>query len=176
LAFAPDGTLWASGREHDADNKDVVPHHILRQYGTDGTLVRTLLSTATFPSRQLPPGIEGFLISGPDRMGFYSRPTNEYFEYTLKGQLLKRWKISAFPANTLIQGAAMPSDTLYLTGMDSSSTLFLYQFDRSSGAFGPVSFGQPSDTKGIRMVMILGSDADRLVLYGKNNLSWYRVE
>jgi hypothetical protein len=39
-----------------------------------------------------------------------------------------------------------------------------------------VPFDQPEDTQGVKMVMVVGTDGDRLVFYGKNNLSWYRVE
>ena len=176
IIFGADGTLWATGRLHDENKDDVPVHDILRQYAADGGLMRTMLSSATFPGYQLHPGMESFLVAGVDRVGIYSRPTDEYVEYSLEGKTLGRWRLPPLDRNLTLQGVAMlPSGKVYFSAIDSFS-MRVYLFDRESGTRATVPFAPPDEASGVKPATILGNDSDRLVLYAKNQVWRYRFE
>jgi hypothetical protein len=73
LAFSSDGSLWALGKVHDDKYDDAPNYDMLRQYDSDGILVKTVLPNTAVPGS--PPASTGVLrlqkdpILIPGRLG-----------------------------------------------------------------------------------------------------------
>jgi hypothetical protein len=112
LAFGKDGTLWALGRQVDP-GATVIPHPILRQYGTDGSLLQSVLDSQSFKTAdQMHPATAGYshLVVGQDRLGIYSETANEWIEVSFSGQVLGQWTGIGSHTETRVTGVALTPD------------------------------------------------------------------
>jgi hypothetical protein len=72
MAFAPDDTLWALGRELQHNATRPVTTTLLRQYGTTCELLRTALPSETFVSQHPHPVVDALLAVSSDPVGVLS--------------------------------------------------------------------------------------------------------
>jgi WD40 repeat protein len=184
ICFANDGTLWAVGRVHDDSFNDVPGHDIIRLYDPEGRMLKSLLPSDSFTPVRWHPAHDSFLVSGKDRMGFYSINAAEWVEMSLSGELLGRWKTAPLPEGTTLVGAGLTSSAdVYLSGFQFSKgtsggsteripSSVLFRLDKSRGELAPVDatplMGVWKDT------VLLGAEEQQLVFYRKapRGLDW----
>ena len=183
IAFAGDGTLWAVGRVHDERLESQAGHDVMRQYGQDGRLRKTVLPDNTFPpaASKRHPCYESFLVAGGDRIGLYCATANEWVELSAAGEILGRFK-APVPANEAITGAALsPAGDLWISVQSKASGLNphsqstgIMRFDRKAREFKPAGISSsPPDPA----MALAGSDGSELVLYrGEGTFHWFPVE
>jgi hypothetical protein len=177
IAIGTGDSLWAAGKLTDGQSlKELPQHDLLRQYDTEGRLMRTALPTSSFTGARPAPGSYCVLSANATTIGFYSRRANEYVELDSTGVEVRRWKTSALPENvSIVRGALTSSGDFYIGGgynrQASGYHMALFRLDKQSGAFVPVDVraeGSPT-----RPLTLLGADGDRLILYGKpTGLIW----
>jgi len=171
ISFTIDGTLWAFGREHTAEFEEVAEHNVLRRYGPDGFLLKSLLSRQSFPRYdRRHPMVGSFLVSSPDRLGLYSTAAKEWVEVSFSGDVLGRWKGAEVP---LVVGVALtPSGLVYLAGQQpvgrGKQQVVLYRLDKATGLW------QALDSPGMT---ILGTDENYIIAaYKLPQVGWVRAE
>jgi hypothetical protein len=104
LAFADDGTLWAMGREYDADKRDKADCDVLRQYDPMGRLMRSALPKSSLSGRL---SLGATLVAGQGRVGVLTQ--SEWVELSSSGAVLGRWPIRTLARKEQITGVAMGS-------------------------------------------------------------------
>jgi hypothetical protein len=185
LSFAPDGTLWAMGHhlDHSIHRPEDMPDYAtLRHYSRDGQLLHSLLPRNSFARRTFEePDALAKLISSRDRIGIYSRASNEWIEVSLTGEVIGRWKGVDLTDHSDITGVALLSDqSVYVTAQGPSveqprqiGFLGVYTLDRQSGEWKPFNLFDESGTK--RAAMIYGADGDKfLIQSGGSRFTWIR--
>ncbi|NWF82205.1 MAG: hypothetical protein HXY18_00065 [Bryobacteraceae bacterium] len=184
IAFASDGTLWAAGRVHDEEFNSVPNHNLIRVYDPQGRLIKSLLPSGSFAAGRQHPAAEAFLVSGKDRVGFYSAPASEWVEMSLSGELLGRWKTAIPEEGTWLMGVALTSSgDVYLGGFNRTSppsgnendrppSSVLYRLNKSDGSLSRVDalpfVGARKD------VLLLAAEGQQLVYCRKSprTLDW----
>jgi hypothetical protein len=188
IAFAPDGTLWALGREYDANLDDRAEYNLLRHFGRDGVLIGGALprsAVARGPS-PISPSTDSILVAGADRLGVLSIATRQWLEVSLEGRPIGSYPVQLAPATRITGAAIAPEgDVFFSTETDSAPQLrplsareaiAIRKLDKASGHLVEV------DTSALRSaphqgVLLLGSEGDRLVVRVKPpwRLSWVEV-
>lgn len=94
LCFAPDGTLWALGRESDENGAEKPSYNALRQYGRDGLLVKSMLARDMLGSNRRPGQFPRWLIAAAAGVvGVYSNSSREWIELSPEtGAITGRWQ------------------------------------------------------------------------------------
>jgi hypothetical protein len=185
VEFAPDGTLWALVRKHDADDNEIASYDMLEHYSADGNLVGSALPRQSFPTDATYPAWFPCLHVTKDRIGFLSNGTNEWVEVSpLDGKLLGRWGLQEeWGARGMrIDSAAMtPGGDVYLNTSERDpngvrKTRFnLFRLDRAKNDLIPMDVA-PIALEGVQ-VAILGGDGNRLVAtQGFATLDWVMAE
>ncbi len=180
IAFSADGSLWALGRVHDANDRNAPRYDMLRQYNAQGELVRTALASDAFGPQPLRTS-EALLSVAGERILIYFRSERMFAEVSTNGSLVGRWKVDPFPAIEVTGAALASSGEIYATAVPArrettaDQVSLLYRLDRPSGRLVPLDAGQlaPPGT----FAMLLGSDPDALVFYSRmpRMLSWVRA-
>jgi len=174
--LAPDRTIWTVGLEVGPDGFEKDPavnfsHGVIRHFDKNGNQVGSFVPrSGVFGGKRL--GFSsGFLVSNKDRVGWYARIGQEYYEVTFDGKV------------TRFAGVAPPLDTLYVNGLaltdDNEVFVAVGQFkkgshllrlDRNSGKWvpteppsGTVWMAEPGMTFGPEL---LGGDGNRLTFRG----------
>jgi len=179
--FAPDGTLWVAGRVRDSNLDDAPEYDVLRQYDTQARLLNTALPRSLLPVKFVAPDpTHSFLVGSKDRMGYYSPGASLYLELNASGEITGKWSVTPPPANADLVGCAMTAGgDVYLSGQkrrDPSDTsewrILLYKLDKAAGVLRPIEF---RETGASRSMLLIGSDGDELVFYGKmpTSVAWF---
>jgi hypothetical protein len=179
IAFAPDGTLWAFGHVSDPAirrSQDAPDYPTLRQYDSQGHLVRAVLSRDSFAFRTwLRPDAQAFMVTTSDRIGIYTDAAREWVEVSLNGDVLARWKGMDIPEHDHATGAALlPNGAVYVSVQyhttPRTEVLQTYKLDKLSGKWNTV--GQDTRTP-----PILGVDGEQIVTLGPYRaLRWTRLD
>jgi hypothetical protein len=177
LAFAPDGTLWALGRELQHNATRPVATTMLRQYGTTCELLRTALPSETFVSQHPHPVVDALLAVSSDRVGVLSVMASQWAEVAFSGAVLGSWTLSPFPSNSRVTGLAMTSKGTYVTVQPPAQTSVghgeVYKLDKAIPAWLPVDPSNVFD--GRSSGVIIGNDGDNLVIWtGGASVAWTR--
>ena len=169
LSFAKDGTLWAFGRVVDRNSRTEPPHDVLRQYDSEGRLLRSLLPRQSFVDRQHPSSLS-FMTSSGGRVGIYSLIANEWIEVSLLGEILGRWKGVNLASGSKLGGAAiLPSGDVYASELQNTGTgppgrTAFFRLDKETGAWRIVAADDLLLEDGRGAIMILGVDQEKLVV------------
>jgi hypothetical protein len=178
IAFAADGTLWAFGHVSDPAirRSDAPDYPTLRQYDSQGHLVRAVLSRDSFAFRTwLRPDAQAFMVTTPDRIGIYTDAAREWVEVSLNGDVLGRWKGVDIPEEDHATGAALlPNGAVYVSVQyhttPRTEVLHIHKLDKQSGKWNIV--GQDRRTP-----PILGVDGDQIVTWAPYpGLRWTRLD
>ncbi len=164
VLFTPGGMLLALGGSRDSNLRETPSHDMVREYGSDGRIVRTLAPRTTFSDSRRHPSADAFLTANQEVFGIYSRATETYAEYASSGSLLGKWTI-AMPAETDITGVGLTrSGFFYLGGFASrTGAPIAYKLDRASGSLSLVEI--PKDSQSIRITGLLAAEDDSLIFY-----------
>lgn len=176
IRYAPDGTLWAVGREYD-DNFVALPvHNMVRRYSSSGVLLGSYVSTSLFGDpRKQHPARKAFLATAGTRVAVLFDGAGEWVELDREGDIAGRWRLSLTPdAATLISGISITEsgDAFLSTQTDEQDknrslyrTLFrFYRLDRGAGRF--VEQALPG-VDGLEPVRFVGSNGANLVVSTK---------
>ena len=185
VEFAPDGTLWALVRKHDADDNEIAGYDMLQHYSADGTRIGSALPRQSFPMDATYPAWFPCLRVTKDRVGFLSNGTNEWVEVSpTDGKLLGRWGLQAewgARGMRIDSGAMTPDGDVYLNTRESDpkgvrKTRFgVFRLDRAKNDLVPMDVA-PIAVEGVQ-VTILGGDGGRLLAtQGFATLDWVRAE
>lgn len=166
VLFTPGGILLALGGVRDVNLRETSSHDMVREYGPDGRLLRTLAPWTTFSDSGRHPSADGFLAANQEMFGIYSRATETYAEYSSSGSLLGKWTI-ALPAETDITGVGLTrSGFFYLGGFASrTGAPVAYKLDRATGGLSPVDV--PKDSQPVRIAGLLAAEDDSLIFYSR---------
>jgi hypothetical protein len=174
--LAPDGTIWTVGLEVGPSGFEKDPavhfsHGVIRHFDKTLRQVGSFVPrTDVFGGKRL--GFSsGYMVSNKDRVGWYARIGQEYYEVTFDGKA------------TRFAGVAPPLETLYVNGLaltDHNEVFVavgqfkkgsrLLRLDRSSGTWIPTD--PPRDTvwtdeSGMTFgPELLGGDGNRLAFRG----------
>ncbi len=185
VEFAPDGTLWALVRKHDADDNEIAGYDMLQHYSAEGTTIGSALPRQSFPMDATYPAWFPCLRVTKDRVGFLSNGTNEWVEVSpTDGKLLGRWGLQAewgARGMRIDSGAMTPDGDVYLNTRESDpkgvrKTRFgVFRLDRAKNDLVPMDVA-PIAVEGVQ-VTILGGDGGRLLAtQGFATLDWVRAE
>jgi hypothetical protein len=144
ICFARDGTLWAVGWELDENGREKAAYDVLRQYGTDGVLMKSALPCVSLASsnRRSSPVSQSYLAASGSTVGIYSVSTDEWIEVASStGAILGRWKGPNRGNDVRVRGAAVTgSGSVYVTSETRGTVRFaVYKLVRDSGAWQPVN-------------------------------------
>lgn len=175
IIFAPDGTLWAFGRVYNNKFEEQADYDTLRQYGTEGKLIRSALKRSLFKPSKQAPSAESYMVIGDGRIGVVSLAASEWVELSSVGEVVGHWPLQ-IPAGAYITGAALSSSNdLFITQEKETSTLS--RFDKKNGTFTNVDTSTFRNSPG-QGVLLAGSEGDQLVVRIKppNLLIWIDVK
>jgi hypothetical protein len=178
ILFAPDGTLWAFGHAFGPSIRrpeDVPDYPTLRQYDSQGNLVRSVLSKSTFTFKTWKlPDMRAFLLTTRDRIGIYSDSAREWVEVSFNGEVLGRWKGVDIPEHDFATGAALLPSGVYVSAQYHTTprtpVSHIFKLNKESGTWNIIDH-EPQFPE------ILGIDGDQIVTWGPSRtLRWARLE
>lgn len=181
IAFAADGTLWAAGREL-VDGVEVNPNHnMIRRFDKAGNLLGSWIpksSLAVDPKVGLRhPAVRSLLVSSRDRIGWYSVGAREYFEFSLDGAIVGRFRTLDLQDGMRVTGAGLCDDGGLYVGAFSRKNGELgggvFTLDRQDGTWKRVAIKGAPAAKGLRVFACEGSE---LVAGSPSNLIWFKPE
>lgn len=167
LVATDDNHIWALGGEPAAEITKS-DYAILREYDSEGKLLRSYLPRSSFSSALAPSENHGGPDGGtrmlklPDGVGLYISVTREWVEVDHGGSVRTKVQVGAL-GNSGFRLAALSSGQVYLQTEGHHICLL----DRTNGECGSDVLG-PAD-------MLAGSDGNRLVFYslGQSALHWF---
>lgn len=178
VTIAPDGTLWTMGAEMVNGNPaapGLDPRHgLIRHFDKNGSQTGSFVSRSEIGKW---PGFGGFMVSTKDRVGWYPRSAQLYYEVTFEGKVTRFPGIASPGDRTSVLALALTDDNQAFAGASHRKGSQLYRLDRTSGAWVPIAapagttLALPSGaTSG---PMLFGGDGNRLAFQGYNP---YRFE
>jgi hypothetical protein len=180
LCFADDGTLWALVRVHDDKFEEVSSYDMLRQYDTNGKLIRTALPRKMFPGRDYP-GYLSDMSAITDRIGIYVAGAQTWIEISNGGDILGSWKLPPPAPGTKFEvwnAVLTSSNEVYLsasTRVDRGREEYgLYRFDKVLRTLQKV---RTSSVLSGGSLYLLGKDGEHLVTLDGTampKLSWVK--
>ncbi len=179
LDFDASGKLWALGRDLLAASvRPEAAHSVLRQYDSEGKLIREMLSNESFPlGERHHPALKGLLAVATGRVGIYSTSRREWVEVSAEsGEVLGRWAGPPASVNSITVTAG---GTVYASAWEKqpSKRTAVFRFDRGAGRWQPVDLSQTLGQDHTRFGMLYGSEGE-LLLFGMElpAFSWVEVE
>ncbi len=165
MSFSSDGTLWAAARyiPTPGTSEPEPDHDVIRQYGLDGSFLRSMVARSSFPGQRHPIQLS-FLCASADRVGFYSPASSEWLEIaTSSGQVTGRWKVVDNP--TRVKGAAMTAaGGVYLSTQTQPRAASFLKLDRAAGRFVSLDISGVVPTAERAFAAVLGADGNQLGL------------
>ncbi|HZT28549.1 MAG TPA: hypothetical protein VFA33_01605 [Bryobacteraceae bacterium] len=180
LAFSSDGTLWVLGRVRDRTYRDLPDYNILRQYSADGVLLRTFLPKSSLLGTPAPGS--GRIQIRDQQVLIYFEEDQIVLQLSTDGRIAGQWKLAG-ASEIMVTGAAISnSGNIILSGdvhsnAPASVSSGLYQLDKVSDRLIPLEMERVGLARD-QYIMLLGGEADHLVLYVKppRRLEWVPVE
>lgn len=170
VVCAPNGRLWAAGREHDASYRDVPVHNVLREYDSEGRLLQSTLSTSSFAIANQHPVGSLFLVANDHSFGLYSGTANEFVQLDWSGTVTSRSITPPIARSSavVISAALTPADELYLGGVAKAKggQTVTMRWDRTANTFQPVSIPELAGDD-VRTMNVLGAAGSQLIFYAK---------
>lgn len=169
VTIAPDGTLWTIGMEQNANGFEKGPtvdrsHGAIRHFDTSGHQLGAFL-----PRSELPRTFGGSpLLSSKDRVAWYARLTQDYYEVTFDGKVTHYPGLPKLTPQLVMTRLALTSDNEVIGNVGQrDKSMQLYRFDRTTSAWTPIP--APPGTTYPRPdgrhtgPELYGADANRLV-------------
>lgn len=183
VALAPDGYLWAFGRDRDAEShgKD---YPVFQKLTPDGRVIGQFVMRSTFPNTLYHPALHGGRRGGlcelratRNGVGAYIPNEREWIELDNSGSIVGRWKPPApwGASDGMVEAVAFTDSGSVYTHWLIGSRRVLCLLDRAAGVWEPVEgtdyqLGGPLPLP----VLLLGSDGNQLVFQGTGRkLLWF---
>ena len=172
IAFAPDGTLWAFGRQREENFREQVQYDMLRQYDAkSGALKQLALPRSSITRSTGPhPAFGAFIAAGQDRIVLVTRQ-QDWIEVSFTGELLYSAKATSLGDGKLSGLAVNDHGVPYVS---------IVRKDGSKDGVGQVFQGAPG--RGWMVVSqevrrVLGVDGNHLVTAVRfPELQWRRLK
>ncbi len=156
-AFAGDGTVWTQG--HEAGNP-ANGDGVIRHFDASGKLLASFLPQSSLSPLDTALNLNALAVSG-DRIGWYCRHSNQYFEITSAG--VRRFPGVPMGPDGAPTGLAITSSGTPIASVaDGQGPGHLYYLDRSRAAWTEAS--RPQGINPADLVMMYGGGGERLAL------------
>jgi hypothetical protein len=168
VTYSSDGHLWALGRTRDDTYHEVAEYNILREYNSDGILVRTLLPKSVVLGSPSPATGRLYVRGGQILICF--EEANVVVQLASAGNILGQWKLDTSPELQITGAALTESGNIIISGTvqlspPQASNDRLYQLDKVSGRLLPINTGQAVSER--EYSILVGGESEYLVLYVK---------
>lgn len=161
IGFTADGSLWAVGIEKISRSEAHPSHAVVRQYSSDGVLVRTLLSRDEFPSDPWHPAYGSFLATSRNYIAFVSREARTHTLISSAGVILRHGKIDIPSSFRIVSGAVTDSGRVFINGhWPDDTNLTMFEITGS-----PVKIGSEKASSSQEIGYLVGSDGEEVVYY-----------
>jgi hypothetical protein len=172
ITIAPDGSLWTMGAEMVNGNPKAPgldpSHGLIRHFGKNGSQIGSFVTRSDIGKW---PGLGALMASSKDRVGWYARSAQLYYEVTFDGKATRFSGIAAPGGRTIVDALALTDDNqVFAEARQPQKGSQLYRLDRTSGAWVPVAapagttLALPSGaTSG---PVLFGGDGNRLAFLG----------
>jgi hypothetical protein len=169
ITVAPDGHIWTAGVQKETarlSHENYAPHDIVHRYKADGTPAGSWLAYPELKTRDGGhPAQSSTLVAARDRVGWYPRYGNEYFEFSLDGKIIGRYP--TVEAKGVTGFALCESGAAYLSrqisGAKGPERFEVFALDRQNRAWKPVA-----NTPHTKWGMLYGCDGDQLVTWTRS--------
>lgn len=156
-AFAGDGTVWTQG--HEVANP-ATSDGVIRHFDAGGKQLSSFLPESSLSPLDTALNLNALAASG-DRIGWYCRHSNQYFEVTSAG--VRSFAGVKMGPNGVPTGLAITSSgTVIASVADGRGPGHLYYLNRAQGGWTEASL--PRDISPRDLVLMYGGDGDRLAL------------
>jgi hypothetical protein len=172
VTIAPDGTLWTMGAEMVNGNPNgpgLDPRHgLIRHFDKNGSQIGSFVPRSDIGKW---PGLSGSMVSSKDRVGWYARSAQLYYEVTFEGKATRFSGIASPENRTSVNALALTDDNqVFAEASQPHKGSQLYRLDRTSGAWVPIA--APAGTtlvlpSGVTVgPKLFGGDLSRLAFQG----------
>ena len=182
IGFTADGSLWAIGmvKNHPREEKPV--HDVMRQYDSEGRLVRTLLPRLSLSAGHRHPTEEALLLTSRQYAALVSKSSKTWTLVSSEGIIVGSGALDLPEGlDFIVLGAVTDSGRLFVEGQWSAADgrrrpLPLFEIDRNSGALQLT--GTAAAFPGEAHKLLLGSEGENLVFRhvtpegGRHRLVW----
>lgn len=173
IGFTADGSLWAAGVEKISRSEWHPSHDVVRQYDSEGRLVRSLLSRAEFSDEQWHPAYAAQLVASRHYVALVSRQTGDWTLISSAGVVVRTGAIGLSGDFQIGTAAVTDSGRLFASVKwpeDRYSTLF--EIGSQTVRIDPSGFS-PHESIG----PVVGSDGESLVFLNRENeFVWANLE
>ena len=162
VTVASDGTIWVAGHETQWTGPRDYSQHLIRRYDRTGKLLGSFIPWSRL--RTAPPtpspDTQSVFISLADRIGWYSRHSRTYVEFSLDGAVINWIKTPEHPRHVMLSVAPCDDGGLFVgasvnNGPNRTASWGIYALDRQRGEW---SFLPRPEKWG----MLYGCDGTRL--------------
>jgi len=162
LSFTEDGSLWATGIiKIDRDNAHPT-HDIIRQYDSNGILIKSLLSRSHFSYDHWHPVSESLLASSRQYIAFISSSSRTWILISITGEVLSQGRLDLSNQLSIQAASATDSGRVFFTGRWSGNPMFpLFEAVPNSNQDIIRSQVIPSTEFGL----LLGSESEELIFH-----------
>ncbi len=165
IGFTADGSLWAAGVEKISRSEWHPSHDVVRQYDSEGRLVRSLLSRADFSDDQWHPAYAAQLVTSRHYVALVSRQTGAWTLISSAGVVVRSGSTGLSGKFQIGTAAVTDSGRLFVSVKwpdDRYSTLF--EVGSRPVRFSPAGFS-PRE----RIGLVVGSDGESLVFLNQDD-------
>ena len=170
IGFTSDGSLWILGKETESNSERAV-HDILRQYDSDGKLVRTLLPRLGISTAKRHPAYSALLATSEHRVGVVSNTARKWALVSDEGLTLGSGALEIPDRLVLVRSAVTDSGRIFVQGHwrkpIGTEQHHLFEINKRTGALDPLktdlAFSKTS------YGLLAGSDGEKLVLHVHDN-------
>lgn len=185
IGFTADGSLWAIGIEKREDLTENTVHDVLRQYGPDGNLVRSLLPRLDLWTGYRHPLERALLLTSRHYAAVVSPLAEKWTRVSTQGSVVSEGVLTLPEGFEIVLGGLTDSGRLFIQGHWTNATLrgsfpqiTDFEVQQDSGDLEWLQRGTalPADAFG----MLLGSEGEDLVFHVKSKgktarLVWARA-
>lgn len=170
IGFTADGSLWAIGVEKLEDLTENPVHHVMRQYGPDGTLIRSLLPRSSLSTGRHHPTEGALLLTSQFHAAVISPVAGLWTVVTTQGVEISEGSLALPPGFQIVLGGITDSGRLFVEGHWENAALrgsfppiTVFEIRQASSALELVQTGSALPTEAFGM--LLGSEGEDLVFH-----------
>lgn len=170
IGFTADGSLWAIGIEKLEDLTEKTVHDVLRQYGPDGNLVRSLLPRLNLSTGSLHPIERALLLTSRHYAAVVFPLAEKWTRVSVQGSVISEGSLTVPEGFEIVLGGLTDSGRLFVEGRWKNATLrgsfphiAIFEVQQDSGVLEWLKSGSalPADAFG----MLLGTEGEDLVFH-----------
>ena len=176
LGFTSDGSLWAVGIEKMNPREEEPVHDVMRQYDSEGKLVRTLLPRLSLTTEVWHPALRALLLTSKHFAALVATHSRTWTLVSTEGIIVDSGTLDLPDGFEIVVGGVTDSGRIFVGGMWSQGTppkseyprIPLFEIDRSNNNIELINTTKPlpEGTFGT----LLGTEGENLVFHVKSNV------